>query len=86
MPRALNVKNPEAHRLARELATLTGETLTEAVRVALGERLVRERASREGDLADRLLSIGRDCAGRLRAAAAAGDPSALLHDDAGLPR
>ena len=83
---ALNVKHPEAHRLARELATLTGETLTEAVTVALRERLVRERASREGDLADRLLSIGRDCAGRLRDAATAGDPAALLHDDAGLPR
>ncbi len=36
---ALNIKNPEAHRLARELAQETGESLTEAVTVALRERL-----------------------------------------------
>lgn len=82
----LNVKHPEAHRLARELAALTGETLTDAVTVALRERLARERAGREGDLADRLLAIGRDCASRLREPYATGDPAALLHDDAGLPR
>jgi hypothetical protein len=27
----LNIKNPETHRLATELARLTGETLTQAV-------------------------------------------------------
>ena len=36
---ALNIKNPEAHRLAREVADATGESLTEAVTVALRERL-----------------------------------------------
>ena len=36
---ALNIKNPEAHRLARRLAQETGESLTEAVTVALRERL-----------------------------------------------
>ncbi len=36
---SLNIKNPEAHRLARELAEATGETLTEAVTVSLRERL-----------------------------------------------
>lgn len=38
----LNIKNAEADRLARELAELTGETLTEALTVALRERLERE--------------------------------------------
>jgi antitoxin VapB len=83
---SLNVKHPEAHRLARELAELTGETLTHAVTVALRERLARERAAREGGLADRLVSIGRDCAARLREPFATGDPASLLHDEAGLPR
>ena len=36
---ALNIKNPEAHRLAQQLARETGESLTEAVTVALRERL-----------------------------------------------
>jgi antitoxin VapB len=39
---ALNLKNEEADRLARELAGLTGETITEAVVVALRERLERQ--------------------------------------------
>lgn len=40
---ALSIKNPEADELARELAALTGEGLTEAVINALKERLRRER-------------------------------------------
>ena len=36
---ALSIKDPEADRLARELATATGESLTEAVTKALRERL-----------------------------------------------
>jgi antitoxin VapB len=36
---ALNIKNEEAHRLAQAIAEQTGETLTEAVTVALRERL-----------------------------------------------
>jgi antitoxin VapB len=43
----LNIKDPEATRLARELAELTGESQTEAVRKALRERLEREKAERE---------------------------------------
>jgi antitoxin VapB len=85
---SLNVKNPDAHRLARELSALTGETLTEAVTVALRERLTREKSAGRSaaDLAERLMSIGTDCARRLREPYVTGDPGDLLHDDAGLPR
>lgn len=82
----LNIKHPDAHRLAREIASLTGETLTDAVTTALRERLARERAARGGDLAERLVAIGVDCAARLREPYATGDPAELLHDEAGLPR
>lgn len=34
----LNIKNDEAHKLASELAQLTGESLTSAVTLALRER------------------------------------------------
>ncbi len=40
---ALNIKNQEVERLAQELAEMTGETKTEAIRKALKER--RERLS-----------------------------------------
>jgi antitoxin VapB len=45
----LNIKDAEATRLARELADLTGESQTEAVRKALRERLDREKSEREAD-------------------------------------
>jgi antitoxin VapB len=48
---ALSIKSEEADRLARELSATTGESLTEAVTVALSERLERERARRATDRA-----------------------------------
>ena len=40
---ALNIKDPATNALARELAAKTGESLTEAIRVAMNERLTRLR-------------------------------------------
>jgi antitoxin VapB len=62
---ALSIKTAEADELARSLARLTGETMTEAVTTALRERLVRERERRaiEADLPTRLATLS----GRLRA-------------------
>lgn len=37
----LNIKDPETERLAREVAALTGESKTRAVRIALAERKER---------------------------------------------
>ena len=61
---ALSLKDKETDRLAREVAALTGETLTDAIRKALAERLERERLRRGQPtrLADRLMEIGRHCA------------------------
>ena len=44
---SLNIKSDEAHRLARQLAGLTGESVTAAVTRALGERLDRVRRERQ---------------------------------------
>ena len=35
----LNIKDEQAHEMARELASLTGETMTKAVNIAIEERL-----------------------------------------------
>ena len=61
---AISLKDPETDRLAREVVALTGETLTEAIRKALAERLEREllRRGQPGDLVDRLREIGQHCA------------------------
>ncbi len=46
---ALSIKTETADRLARELAQLTGETMTEAVTKALAQRLELERKARQAD-------------------------------------
>ena len=43
---AISIKDPETDRLARELAAATGQSLTDAIRTALRDRLDRE--SRRG--------------------------------------
>lgn len=83
---SLNIKNEEAHRLARELAALTGESMSAAVAEALRERLERVRRRKEGDLAERLLAIGKDCAARLKEPFRSIDHGDLLYDERGLPR
>ena len=42
---SLNIKSPEAHALAAELARLTGESMTKRSREAIRERLEREQRS-----------------------------------------
>jgi antitoxin VapB len=82
---SLNIKNPETHQLVKELAALTGETQTEAVTVAVRERLDRVRHLREAGLAGRLLAIGADTAPRLREPFASACHGDLLYDQQGLP-
>jgi antitoxin VapB len=58
---ALNIKDPETDRLARELAELSGLPITTAVREALEERLAilraRSRATPPG--LDEIIARGR---------------------------
>jgi antitoxin VapB len=82
----LNIKNPETHRLAEELAKRTGESMTAAVTTALRERLERVRCEQGNSLSDRLLAIGQDCAKRLKEPFRSADHGDLLYDDRGLPR
>lgn len=59
---ALNIKDPDTDRLARTLAAATGETITEAVAIALRERLDRVRGHSGGpDLAAVIEQIARRC-------------------------
>lgn len=57
---ALNIKDVETDRLARELAGVTGESITEAIRTAVEERLRRvRRQSRGGDDLRGIITRGR---------------------------
>lgn len=83
---ALNIRNPEADRLAEELARATGETKTDAVIRAMQDRLDRIRRERGGTcLANELDEIALACA-----ALPVLDPRSadqiLGYDDHGLPR
>ncbi len=91
----LNIKNERTVRMATELATFTGESLTTAVTVALEERLARvapkPRFTPE-EIARRMASI-KEAQADIRAAfEAAGERpptkeevDAMMYDEDGLP-
>ncbi len=59
----LNIKNPEAGRLARILADQLNETMTEVVIEALREKLLREQGRRMPmEMKSSLLEISQRCA------------------------
>lgn len=82
----LNIKNEEAHRLARELARATGESMTAAVSKAIRERLERIRGKSKKGAVERILEIGRDCAAHLKEPYKSVDHGDLLYDEKGLPK
>jgi antitoxin VapB len=83
---SLNIKDEETHRMARELARLTGESLTAAVNEAVRERLERVRGSSHKSMAERLMEIGKDCASHLKEPYKSMDVDELLYDENGLPK
>ncbi|HEX4488130.1 MAG TPA: type II toxin-antitoxin system VapB family antitoxin [Terriglobales bacterium] len=82
----MNIKNESAHRLARQLSRLTGESITETVTESLRERLGRVQNKQSTALSERLLEIGRDCAPRLKEPFRSADHGDLLYNEKGLPR
>jgi antitoxin VapB len=82
----LNIKNSEAHKLAKQLSNLTGESMTEAVTEALRESLEHVRRKTKDALSDRLLQIGKDCAKHLKEPFRRIDHDGLLYEEKGLPK
>jgi antitoxin VapB len=80
----LNIKNAETERLIRELANQTGESLTDAVTVAVRERLDRVRA--DFDI-DHIMEIVEDIRSRVPPGFFDVDIDELLYDaETGLPK
>jgi antitoxin VapB len=79
----LNIKNEEAHRLAAQLAALTGETMTKAVTEAIRERI--ERVQRQRNVPE-ILERAREIIRKSGGAQAYADHAELLYDEHGLPK
>lgn len=80
---SLNIKNGETYRLVRELADLTGESMTGAVTEAVRERLGRLRSDFR---AEDILELAREIRDRLPAGYLDTDISDLLYDENGMPK
>lgn len=82
----INIKDPEADRLVRQLAETTGETITGAITTAARERLLRVTGRQAGRaLADELDEIALRCA-HLPLLDTRSEDEILDYDENGLPR
>ena len=82
----LNIKDPGTEKSVRELAALTRETITTAVRKAAEERLLRVRRDKAGrSLVAEILDIGKRCASLPDLDTRTAD-EILGYDEHGLPR
>ena len=81
----ISIKNDQAEKLARNLAKLTGETLTEAIQTAVAERYDRLRRARAGrSLGDELNEIALRCS-RRPVINQMSDDEILGYDESGVP-
>ncbi len=83
----LNIKNEQTCALARELAQLTGETMTGAISVALRERLEREKRERDKEALLRdVRAIAERCAALMGPGPSSTEIGDFLYDERGLPK
>lgn len=82
----LNINNDAALKLAQELAVETGESLTEAVIIALRERLTAVRLSRPPSAIALEVKRIQDFVASLPDVSASSPEELLGYDEFGLPR
>ena len=83
---SLNIKNEEAHRLAQELAKLTGESMATAVTEAVRQRLERVRRKRGTSKVERILKIAKESGPLWIEPFRSVKHGDLLYDEKGLPK
>jgi antitoxin VapB len=83
---SLNIKNEQTHRLARELASITGESMTVAVSEAIRERLERVRRDSKEDMVERIMKIAKECGPLWQEPYRSIDHGELLYDEKGMPK
>jgi antitoxin VapB len=81
---ALNIKDPEAHRLAAAIAKETGETMTHVVTEALRERFERLPNRQRKAGVEELRAIAQRAGATLKGPYL--DHADFLYDEQGLPK
>jgi antitoxin VapB len=82
---ALNIKNPEADRLARALAQATGESITDAVMTAIRERLQRETGRGDAEAVRRSIRAAQELFATGHTGDTRTDEEIIGYDENGIP-
>lgn len=84
---ALNIKNEETCDLAKQLANMTGESLTAVITNALREKVERlQQKKNKKAHAEELLMIGQRCASHIKEPVSSLNHGNILYDKHGLPK
>jgi antitoxin VapB len=81
---SLNVKDPEAHRLAQAISQATGETITRVVTEALRERYDQLQGRRTKASVEELLAIAKRASAYIKGPYL--DHGEYLYNEHGLPK
>jgi antitoxin VapB len=82
--KTLNLKDPEAHRLAAAISRETGESMTRVVIEALRDRLERLQSHKRKASVDELLAIAKRVSLQVKHPYV--DHGVFLYDEHGLPK
>jgi hypothetical protein len=85
----LNIKNPEAYRLVKELSDATGQSMTQVIIDSVRERLSQVRGQGDADIeadVQRILDLARIIRENSPPGYFEQDFDALLYDEDGLPK
>jgi antitoxin VapB len=82
--KALNIKDPEAHRLAQTISRITGENLTRVVTQALRHQLERLETRKQKASVQELLAIAQRASAQVKGPYV--DHASFLYDENGLPK
>ena len=82
---SLNIKNEETCRLAEELAAITKENKTQAITIALRERLEREKRRRE-ERVEAILAFGKRASANMGPGPSAKEIRDSLYGEFGEPK
>ncbi|MBV7334272.1 type II toxin-antitoxin system VapB family antitoxin [Chloroflexi bacterium TSY] len=84
---SLNIKNTEGHRLASEIAQLTGQSMTAIVIDALRQQLKHiQRQKQKEKRVQELMAIGQRCAAHIKQPITSQKHGDMLYGTDGLPQ
>ncbi len=82
--KALNIKDPEAHRLATAISQATGESMTRVVTESLRERFERLQKAKTKGSVEELMAIAKRASDGVKGPYL--DHAEFLYDENGFPK